>query len=101
MANLLFNDPTQTVPAAAAAQDDLEAFRQATRNFAELAQTTMAAQGAAKQALVASAGRVRDAGERYYAMAEPRIASIRASAEDSTRVGDEGANALNAVDVAF
>lgn len=101
MANLLHNDPTQTVPAANAAMEDLHSFRAATRQFAELAASTTALTGQAKTALMNSGQRVNEAGERYFSIAEPRIESIRQSAEDATRVGDEGATALNGTDIAF
>lgn len=100
-ANKLHNDPAQTIPASNAALDDVASFFKATQNFSNLTATSPAMVGATDTAMVNAGQRVLEAGSRFKSNQDPRIEAIRQGAEDATRVGDEGASALNGTDIAF
>lgn len=100
-ANKLHNDPAQTIPASNAALDDVESFHRATVNFQNLTSSSMAMIGAAGTSMANAGARVAETGTRFKATQDPRIEAIRQGAEDATRVGDEGASALNATDIVF
>lgn len=100
-ANKLHNDPAQTVPASNASLDDVGSFFKATQNFMNLTASSGAMVGAAGTAMVGAGQRVAETGSRFKSTQDPRIEAIRQGAEDATRVGDEGATALNGTDIAF
>lgn len=101
MANLLHNDPSQTIPAANANAENINSFLRSARGFENVTASSTALTGASQMALLGSGQRVGEAGQRFHGIATPRNDAILQSAQDATRVGDEGASALNATDIAF
>lgn len=101
MAQLLRNDPSQSIPASNAALENIERFKRESMNFAELAATSNGMEGATDHAMNNAGQRVLEATQRFKAATDPRIEAIRQGAEDATRTGDEGQSALAGVDVSF
>lgn len=98
-ANLVRNDPSQTVPASNATVDAIHSFAAVINGAAEALVSSDAAEGAFKSATDKYAAELRGAAQEYTARTSPKLEYIRTAAEDATRVGDEGAGSLNAIDV--
>lgn len=98
-ADLVRNDPSQTVPASNATVDAIHSFAAVINGGAETLEYSPASEGAFKQATIKYAAELRAAAQEYTARTSPKLEYIRTAAEDATRVGDEGAGSLNAVDV--
>jgi len=99
MANLTRNDSDQVVASADQASNSNDEFRNLAQQFSELVSSGTGLEGSAQMALAEAGQRVLESATRFYNTAQPRIDSVRESASASLNVGEEGANALNSVDV--
>lgn len=98
---ILRNDAAHTTASADRANQSVEEFRSLTRQFAATVSGGTGLEGQAQTALAAAGQRTAEAGDRFHAIASPRVDSLRQSAQASMQVGDDAAGALNGVDVAF
>lgn len=101
MADLVRNDPTQTIPASNALVDTIESFNQTVRAAAEEISNSKATEGCVQQASVAAAEALRGEADRYTAATQPKLESIRTSAESQTRVAEDGGSSVNTIDTAI
>lgn len=101
MADLVRNDPTQTIPASNALVDTIESFNQTVRAAAEEISNSKATEGSVQEASVAAAEALRAEADRYTAATQPKLESIRTSAESQTRVAEDGGSSVNAIDTAI
>lgn len=97
-ANLVRNDPEQTINASNVCIDKVEAFRQTIQAVATEISSSAATEGDFQIASMRAAEDLNNEVTRYTQATNPRLESIRLAAEDATRLSEEGSSVVSSID---
>lgn len=98
-ANLVNNDLGSVLNSASRATSDTDGILSNTRVLADMVTSSPSLVGATKVSLNAKIAGLQDSVNRFHTDATSRITSVRQNGEVTASVADEGASAVNNVDV--